>query len=197
LAITRASASSVTQGLPKQKTILAGNSTILPGSYESIATVTGTGSSGTLTFTSIVGTYKHLQIRGISRSDYAGANVQIAVRFNSDTASNYSGHYIVGIGSTVTASGAANQTFGEGGQVTGATSTASAMGVAVLDVLDYADSNKYKTLKSLSGFDANGSGQILLTSGNWRNTAAITSITLLAGAGNWTTASTFALYGIK
>jgi hypothetical protein len=176
---------------------ILGVSAPLVGDYESIATVTGTGSSGTLTFSSIVGTYSHLQIRGIGRSDYAGANVQVAVRFNSDTASNYSGHYMVGNGSTTTASGAANQTFGEGGQVTGATSTASAMGVAVLDILDYANTNKYKTLRSLSGFDANGSGQALLTSGNWRNTAAITSITLIAGAGNWTTASTFALYGIK
>jgi hypothetical protein len=157
----------------------------------------GTGSSGTITFTTIPSTYKHLQIRALGRSDYAGANVQIAVRFNSDTAANYSGHYLVGNGSTATASGAGGTTFGEGGQVTAATSSASVMGTAVIDILDYADTNKYKTLRSLSGFDANGSGQILLTSGSWRSTSAITSITLLAGAGNWTTDTRFALYGIK
>ena len=169
----------------------------ITNSFVSIATANGTGSSGTITFSSIPSTYKHLQLRAIGRSDYAGGNVQIAVRFNSDTAANYSGHYIVGNGSTVTASGAANTTFAEGGQVSAATSTASAMGMAVIDILDYADTNKYKTLRSLSGFDANGSGQVLLTSGSWRSTSAITSIVLLAGAGNWTTTTQFALYGIK
>jgi hypothetical protein len=166
-------------------------------SYESIATASGTGSSGTITFSSIPSTYKHLQLRAIGRSDYAGGNVQIAVRFNSDTAANYSGHYIVGNGGSAIASGSANTTFAEGGQVSAATSTASAMGTAVMDILDYADTNKYKTLRSLSGFDANGSGQVLLTSGAWRSTSAITSIILIAGAGNWTTTTQFALYGIK
>lgn len=166
-------------------------------SYESIATASGTGSSGTITFSSIPSTYKHLQLRAIGRSDYAGGNVQIAVRFNSDTAANYSTHYIVGNGSTATASGTANTTFADAGQVTAATSTSNAMGMAVIDILDYADTNKYKTLRSLSGFNANGSGQALLTSGSWRSTSAVTSIVLIAGAGNWTTTTQFALYGIK
>jgi len=69
--------------------------------------------------------------------------------------------------------------------------------VTIIDVLDYQDTNKFKTSRSLSGFDANGSGQVLLSSGSWRSTVAVNSITLLAGAGNWTSVSQFTLYGVK
>lgn len=167
-------------------------------SYESIASASGSGSSGSITFNSIPSTYKHLQVRAIGRSDYAADNVQIAMRFNGDTTALYSTHILSGIGSNpATASGTANTTYVEAGQAVAANGTASAMGVTIIDILDYADTNKYKTSRTLSGFDLNGSGQVLLESGSWRNTAAITSITLIAGAGNWTTATRFALYGIK
>jgi hypothetical protein len=199
MAITRVKASSVTQGLPKRKTVLGGNDVILPGSYDAIGTATGTGSSGTITFSSIPSTYKHLQIRALGRSSYAGTNVQIAMRFNSDSASNYSTHYLVGVGSgSGTSSGTANTTYIEGGQMAGANLLASTYGVTIIDILDYQNTNKNKTSRSLSGFDENGSGQVIFSSGAWRNSAsAISSITLIAGAGNWTTATQFDLYGIK
>ena len=75
----------------------------------------------------------------------------------------------------------------------------SAFGPLVFDVLDYADTNKYKTGRSLFGSDGNGSGWIMLSSGNWRNTAAITTIQLRpsAGGNTFVTNSSFALYGIK
>jgi len=66
---------------------LVGNPVIMPGSYESIASASGTGSSGTITFSSIPSTYTHLQIRGIGRNSYP--STQVNVRFNSDTGSNY------------------------------------------------------------------------------------------------------------
>jgi hypothetical protein len=74
---------------------------------------------------------------------------------------------------------------------------ASVYGANVIDILDYANTNKYKTARGLGGYDTNGGGEILFSSGNWRSTAAITSITLNTDATNWTTATTFALYGIK
>ena len=78
-----------------------------------------------------------------------------------------------------------------------ANSTANCFGVAVIDILDYANTNKYKTYRSLTGGDANGSGQVLLRSSNWRSTSAVTSMTLYPGVGNFTQYSSFALYGIK
>jgi hypothetical protein len=74
---------------------------------------------------------------------------------------------------------------------------ANTFGTFILDILDYKDTNKYKTARSLDGSDANGSGEISLRSGSWRNTAAITSITLTPTGTGIAQYSSFALYGIK
>jgi hypothetical protein len=72
------------------------------------------------------------------------------------------------------------------------------MSGTVLDILDYANTNKFKTVRSLTGVDANGSGFVALMSGLYRSTTAITSIKLFSTYGsNWTSTSTFALYGVK
>jgi len=67
----------------------------------------------------------------------------------------------------------------------------------VIDVLEYGNTNTYKTLRGLGGEDANGSGYISLNSGNWRSTAAITAIKIYPDTGNFKQYSSFALYGIK
>jgi hypothetical protein len=66
----------------------------------------------------------------------------------------------------------------------------------VTDIIDYANTNKYKTLRSLGGTDRNGTGEIQLASGLWMNTTAISSIQITTGA-NFTTTTQFALYGVK
>jgi hypothetical protein len=66
----------------------------------------------------------------------------------------------------------------------------------ICDVLDYANTNKFKTLRSLTGNDRNGSGSIWLDSGLWRSTSAITSIKFTTGTA-FAQYSQFALYGIK
>ena len=65
----------------------------------------------------------------------------------------------------------------------------------VIDILDYADTNKYKTARILCGADNNSAGEVGIFSGSWRNTAAITSIQI--NLANFTEGSKFALYGIK
>ena len=159
------------------------------GAYDSIATAVGTGSSGTITFSSIPSTYTHLQIRLIANT---GASANINVRYNSDTGSNYAYHQLVGDGSSASAAAVSSSTVQYGGY-----STSSDYGVAVIDILDYANTNKYKTLRSLHGSDANGAGLVLLRSGLWQNTNAINTINLISTSGNFTTGSSFALYGIR
>lgn len=160
-------------------------------SYESIATATGTGSSNTITFSSIPSTYTHLQIRGIMLNT-PGSGDNMSVRFNSDSGSNYAYHQLTGDGASAAATGASSVTL-----MLGAYHTATQYGATVIDILDYKNTSKNKTMRTLHGSDANGSGFVILRSGLWMNTNAITSISLLAGSGNWTTATTFALYGIK
>lgn len=166
-------------------------------SYESIATATGTGSSGTITFSSIPSGFKHLQLRIMARTSASVANADLYVNFNSDTGSNYAYHALSGSGSTVSAFGAASQTITYMGVITGGTATANVMGVAIIDVLDFNSSTKNKTLRSFNGFDGNGTGQSNVNSSLWMNTNAVTSLTITTNTGSFTTASTFALYGIK
>ena len=171
-------------------------------SYESIASATGTGSSGVITFSSIPSTYKHLQIRGIAKDTYAGVfELPTRVRFNSDTGNNYTMHNLNGNGTTVTAQGDATGTNAffkfRGSNLSTDATFANMNAVSILDIIDYADTSKYKTARGFSGSDRNGTGSIFLISGLWLSTSAISTITLTADGTNWTTSTTFALYGIK
>ena len=200
MSITRVKASSITQGLPKGKTALTGNDVILPGSYESIQTVTLSSNQTSINFTSIPSTYTHLQIRGIVRSTRSNSNNNIYIGLNGDTTTgNYNAHSLVGDGASASSSQLSGVT-GMGSIYSinvAATSTASVFGGIVIDILDYANTNKYKTMRTLSGYDANGSGNTGIFSGLWMNTAAVTSINLLTYYDQYATYSSFALYGIK
>jgi hypothetical protein len=169
--------------------------------YESIATLNGTGSSTTITFSSIPSTYTHLQIRGVMKNTQnTNFEDNLDLRINGDTGTNYANHFLRGNGSAAAASGAASNDkyspvayFPYLGKGTSAT-----MGTVIIDILDYASTSKYKTMRATGGYDNNGDGFITVTSGLWLNTAAITSISLIGGSAyNWQTTTTFALYGIK
>lgn len=176
------------------------NSAAAATSFESIATVTvGSGGAANVEFTSIPGTYTHLQIRCIARTDRANAlGDYLAVTVNSDTGSNYSSHALYGNGSSVTVDTNTSATFATFHRFSGSSQTASVFGAGVLDILDYKNTNKYKTFRSLAGWDSNGSGVIFFDSNLWMSTSAITSIKLAVGGGTSINQySHFALYGIK
>jgi hypothetical protein len=162
------------------------------GDYESIQTVTvGSGGASSISFTSIPSTYSHLQIRVIARSS---SNPQVNLRFNSDSGSNYTEHQVGGNGTAASAYGAGSLNLMPQGPVA---STTSVFAGFVIDILDYANTNKFKTIRGLNGYDQNGSGFIGLYSNLWRNTAAVSNIELLANVGSFAQYSSFALYGIK
>jgi hypothetical protein len=174
---------------------------LVTNSYQSIATVTvGSGGAADVTFSSIPSTYTHLQIRGIGRStaaqNFAGLRMQVG-NGSIDTASNYSAHVLYGDGSSAAATGSANASQMTIGVVSAANDTASSFAGLVLDLLDYANTNKYKTTRSLGSVDLNGSGAVEYHSSAWRSTSAITTVKLFATAGNFAQYSSFALYGIK
>jgi hypothetical protein len=171
------------------------------GSYESIATVTvGSGGSATIDFTSIPATYTHLQVRGFAQASTTTETFNpVYCRLNSDnTNANYYHHRLQGNGSS--ASSAAEQ-FPIIGQIQDKFNSAQTYSGLVVDLLDYANTNKYKTIRSLYGGDINAANGIVgLSSTLWMNTAAITSITLTLVGGSspiYTQYSQFALYGIK
>jgi hypothetical protein len=184
--------------------MLVGNPAFQPGSYDSIATSTvGSGGTSTITFSSIPSTYKHLQLRYIGRTNRATySSDSLAIRFNSDSGSNYSYHLLYGQGSSVSAAAVTSTTLMESPTST-TTAAANPFAGGIIDVLDYASTNKNKTLRTLGGFDnnngsANLEGYVTFASGLWMNTAAINTITLTPKNGSlFTEYSSFALYGIK
>lgn len=169
--------------------------------YESISTVTvGGGGSSTITFSSIPSTYTHLQIRGIWKNNTAATDVAYVELTVNGSSSGYSYHNVRGDGATSTAGGAGSldRTYQPLSLPSNNASYANMFGTGIIDILDYANSNKYKTIRTLFGFDGNGSGRAGLGSGSWQSTSAITSIELKdQNAGNFVQYSSFALYGIK
>ena len=178
--------------------IFASQGRVAPNSYESIATsVVGSGGSSSITFSSIPSTFKHLQIRFIARSTAATGPRAIYLQVNSDAGNNYAVHTLSGSGSAASAgnSTSSNKIFVYDNPA--ANQTASTFSAQVIDVLDYQNTNKYKTTRQLGGYDANGSGYIFFASGLWQSTSAITSLNFTLESGNFAEFSSFALYGIK
>jgi hypothetical protein len=168
-------------------------------SYESIETFTvGAGGSPLLSFTSIPSTYKHLQIRAFAKGS-VNSEVGCAATFNGDSSTNYvQFHQLYGQGTSAIAGvGGLSSVNMEWFYMPGTNRAASTFGGYVLDILDYQNTNKNKTVRHLGGFDDNGAGFIILRSHLWMNTAAINRIDIAPNSGNFTQYSSFALYGIK
>ena len=178
------------------------------GSFESIATTTvGVGGTPTISFADIPQTFKHLQIRVLGRSTGAYTYSSLYVRPNSVSTAVYSYHSLYGDGTSAvsTGRGTGGDTAWIAQNISGDNATANNFGSVIVDILDYANTNKYKVMRSLGGYDNNGSGSpigtISLNSGAFfgstgSSTEAITSITLLTD-GNFKQYTHAALYGIK
>jgi hypothetical protein len=168
-----------------------------PGNYYSIATFNLSSNTTSITFSSILSIYSHLQIRSLSAGNQ---NTSVGITFNGDNSSNnYSLHALKageGYGTSVYSDGAAN--INNGVLFDQQLGNSTYYNATVADILDYSNTNKYKTMRSFSGVNSNGNDFIYLYSSVWRNTAAITSITIQpAGSGYFIGNSSFALYGVK
>lgn len=168
-----------------------------PASYESISTVTvGAGGQSTITFSSIPSTYKHLQVRMLVKSN--GATDACDMRFNSDTGNNYAYHELVGTGSAASVGSSTSRSGMPLVSAAIASSSTSIFSAGVVDILDYANTSKNKTIRNFGGYELVSSGAASLVSNLWMNTAAISTITIYLRTGiNFGQYSHFALYGIK
>jgi hypothetical protein len=166
--------------------------------YESIATVSvGAGGSNSIQFTSIPNTYKHLQIRYMARNTASNFNAFL-VTYNSDTSASYDWHILYGTGSGVGNENGVTDTNIRFISIPGG-ATPTAFNAGIIDILDYANTSKNKTMRVQSGIDTNSQGYVNMCSGLWRNTSAIStiSITNISGGDNFVQYTHFALYGIK
>lgn len=199
--ITRAKLSSVVQGLPKYRSMLAGNSPYSPTAFNSIATVITDGTTGTVTFSSIPTGYVSLQIRYAGSINYGSLNnSSVSCLFNGD--SNYANYYAHDLRGNGGAGGISSNsgTFPRVAHALDSTSPVDILSVAIIDIHNYTSTTQNKVFRSFAGFNSNqgatSTERIGLYSGVWLNTAAITSITITGLDGNWGSGGSFALYGI-
>ena len=161
--------------------------------YELIATAFGTGSSGTITFSSIPSTYKHLEIRYTAKN--TATNRLINLTFNGIT-NPYRLHRLSGNGSVVFSSESGTAPAIEMADFAASSTTTGAVSAGVINILDYASSSKITTIRALAG-QAGAENSTHLASGALFNTTAITSLTFTTGSGSFATTTRFSLYGIK
>ena len=201
MAVSRLSQTSLQNAFQKYNNVWDGRSAI--GNMEAIGSyIVPSSGPTTVSFTSIPQTYTHLQLRCFARGTVAQTEMQTFLQFNSNADNNYSYHGMRGDGvSTYSFSGGANVASISGvTRFSAANATSGIYGVGITDIFDYTNTSKFKTVRSAGGSDINNatSGQIYITSGNWRSTSAITSILIgINDGGNFVQYSSFTLYGIK
>jgi hypothetical protein len=160
----------------------------MTATYDKIATYTLPSSTSSYTFTSIAGTYTDLVlICGIQ----GGSGTGVGMQFNSDTGTNYSNTRLIGDGSTASSartSNSGNARIAQNGYSSGD------KGVIIVNLQNYSNTTTNKTSITRNNIAVSATEAIVNL---WRNTAAITSITIFGTTGSLETGTTFTLYGIK
>ena len=168
----------------------------LPASFDYIASTTvGAGGIGTITFNSIPQTYKHLQIRGYHKLTGVSYEGYTRVRFNNDTATNYSQkQWYANTNNALTTNTYTSET-----STTGAWIGDSMWSSGVTDILDYTNTNKKRNTRTWSGgYLTTSTGYAVFPVGQWNSTSAISRIDIIApNSGNFAQYTVIALYGLK
>jgi hypothetical protein len=172
-------------------------------SFESIATATvGAGGESEVEFASIPSTFTHLQLRGVVRTNRNDPRDALYFRYNGDTGSNYSWHWMHANGAGY-AGGGSDINVAPTTCWTIVTSASQATGGVfanfVVDILDYKNTNKNKVTRSMTGFEPNsGDGRSWFISTLWKDTSAISNIYIKSPyGGTMQQHSQIALYGIR
>lgn len=159
----------------------------MPATYQPISTQTLGTAVGSVTFSSIPATYTDLVLvfNGTAASTQA-----MELRFNGDTATNYSATRLLGDGSSASSDRSSTSDVMLVGNVYTTQTT------NILQVMNYANATTFKTVLCRSN---NAGAQVSARVGLWRKTPeAITTILVRpAGGANFSIGGVFTLYGIK
>jgi hypothetical protein len=165
---------------------------------EAISTTYLEADAASVTFSSIPATYEHLQLRFSAACTHTDV-VACYFKYNGDTVTgNYSSKRMRGATSTASAgatTGGAPLLFSFG-----PTLPAASFGVGILDILDYANTNKNTTTVCVRGGNNDSASTpdiVGMNSGLWDNTAAVHTITVTISSGNMARGSEFTLYGLN
>lgn len=181
--------------------------TDVQAAIEEVATEASTGAIALLgnialnsvqAFTSIPGTYNSLKIVLLGRGSATGF-LDIAVRFNSDSGSNYDYKLLNSFNGSVSDQTSTSQTSGKVAIVPGSDSTAGRGGIAEIIIPMYAGTTFHKECfsnGSMNGGSSASTAAIQIRSMTWKSTAAITQIDFILPSGSWASGSRAQLYGI-
>lgn len=154
--------------------------------YVALDKVTVGTATSSITFSSISSAYTDLRIvLNVTASSLVNGRMQ----FNGDTSALYSTTVLYGSGSVA----ASTRQTGQNSIWLDNTDTGTNWCVTTIDVMNYSNSTTFKTAL-IRGNAA--SSQVDAHVGLWRNTNAITSLTLFPSSGTYSVGSTFSLYGI-
>jgi hypothetical protein len=153
-----------------------------------LATLTLGTAQATVTFGSIPATYRDLRLV-VAASGTAG-NGLVKLQFNGDTStSNYFDVGMYGDGTT-----AGSESHSTNGYIKGSISNMVANEIILVDVMDYAQTDKQKTVLLKTGGAVSG---LEAFAGRWASTSAVTSIAVgQSGTNTFAAGSTFSLFGI-
>jgi hypothetical protein len=166
----------------------------MPKTYEPIATQTVGTATPTITFSSIPQTYTDIVV---ATAIQMSANVNVWMRFNSDTGSNYSYTTLQGNGSSGSSSRSSSDTKIQLDSVAYPYFTSTAFSPNIVHIMNYSNTTTYKTALLRSN---NATVGVSLFAGLWRSTSAISTIAFtnaFPGSVNFAVGTTFTLYGVK
>lgn len=148
-------------------------------------------------FTEIPQTYDHVKVRMTIRSSDTGDNDNLSTFFNNDTTST--NYYQTRIAGRNTAAVVQEGNSELGIRFTGGGSPSDTFGSVEFTLLNYTKTDKYMTYWSSIALDETTTEQqVAMNMSTWRNTAAVTRITLSPfSGGNFVTGSFIELIGIK
>ena len=171
----------------------------MPNTYSLISSNVLSSSAGSVSFNSIPATFTDLILRYSNKTDYADERILGAIRFNNDSANNYSNTYLNKVDNTVVSGRFSNISFSYDIESPSATATANTFGSGEIYIPSYlVATNKPFSDISFGEINTALDHQIYALANLWRNTAAITSITAFPGGGaSFVSGSSFYLYGIK
>lgn len=145
--------------------------------------------------------YQHLQFRMVTKSaiSFATSTYNLNFRINNDTASNYYSTSLTSTGSSASGNTQWNNNRGflPSGLPANGSGNENYFAGGILDILDFNNTSKSKTLRSLHGTAALEE-KVSMTSIQWNSTSAISSISFFdAGDYDILAKSKISIYGMR
>ena len=153
--------------------------------------------TASVSFSSITQSYRDLVLYVVARNDTADTNVNLNVRVNNDSGSNYGVVQLSFYGTGINQNeGINNTSWGQALWGAGTTMTANMFSTNTMYFPNYTNTSN-KQISAFAGMSSSSvRSYVLDTANDYRGTSAITSISITPYSGNFVSGSSFYLYGL-